>query len=256
MASPIKDRKSAPLPAPNSSFYGLIETLTAEELTVVKQVRTFMETKIAPIITKHRDDPAKGAAPLRKALLVFVCIASSAFAQNNSDRLKGDFPFNETLQFITGSPQNGTCPHVLTEAVTQSVVTNTGVWSFDGAGNVKIVDQGVLMQVPSTDASQVTPSNSVCKGRYQLLDDDTVDLHYDCSTSPGSFFKVHTMGKITPNNILVAVHHRIDGSLEVTPFLSAATSRCACTLQKTLSLPEQRKTVSNSAMTGAVIEKH
>jgi hypothetical protein len=26
------------------------------------------------------------------------------------------------------------------------------------------------------------------------------------------------MGKITPNNILVAVHHRIDGSLEVTPF--------------------------------------
>jgi hypothetical protein len=62
------------------------------------------------------------------------------------------------------------------------VVMNTGVWSFDGAGNVKIVDQGVLMQVPSADASQVTPSNGVCKGRYQLLDDDTVDLHYDCST--------------------------------------------------------------------------
>ena len=88
MASPIKDRNSASLPAPNSSFYDLIETLTAEELTVVKQVRTFMETKIAPIITKHRNDPAKGAARLRKALLVFVCIASAAFAQNNSDRLK------------------------------------------------------------------------------------------------------------------------------------------------------------------------
>jgi len=155
---------------------------------------------------------------LRKALLVFVCIASAAFAQNNSDRLKGDFPFNETLHFITGSPENGTCPHVLTGTVTQSVVTNTGVWSFDGAGNVKIVDQGVLMQVPSTDASQVTPSNGVCKGRYQLLDDDTVDLHYNCSTSPRSFFQVHTIGKITPNNILVAVDHRIDGSLEVTPF--------------------------------------
>jgi hypothetical protein len=155
---------------------------------------------------------------LKKALLVFVCIASAAFAQNNSDRLKGDFPFNETLQFVTGSPQNGTCPHVLTGPVTQSVVTNTGVWSFDGAGNVKIVDQGVLMQVPSTDASQVTPSNGVCKGRYRLLDDDTVDLHYNCSTSPGSFFQVHTIGKITPNSILVAVDHRIDGSLEVTPF--------------------------------------
>src|SRR3954471_15444267 len=53
MASPVKDRKPAPLPAPNSDFYNLIETLPAEELTVVKQVRTFMETKVAPIITKH-----------------------------------------------------------------------------------------------------------------------------------------------------------------------------------------------------------
>jgi hypothetical protein len=144
MTSPIKDRQFAPLPAPDSSFYDLIETLIAEELTVVKQARTFIETKIAFIITKHREDPTKGAVPLKKALLVFVCIASAAFAQNNSDRLKGDFPFNETLQFVTGSPQNGTCPHVLTGPVTQSVVTNTGVWSFDGAGNVKIVDQGCL----------------------------------------------------------------------------------------------------------------
>src|SRR5271163_25168 len=53
MASPVKDRKPAPLPAPNSDFYELIETLPAEELVVVKQVRTFMETKVAPIITKY-----------------------------------------------------------------------------------------------------------------------------------------------------------------------------------------------------------
>src|ERR1700730_17848637 len=53
MASPVKDRKPAPLPAPNSDFYELLETLPAEELAVVKQVRTFMETKIAPIITKY-----------------------------------------------------------------------------------------------------------------------------------------------------------------------------------------------------------
>src|SRR3954469_11283510 len=52
MASPAKDRTPASLPAPNSDFYGLIETLPADEVTVVKQVRTFMETKIAPIITK------------------------------------------------------------------------------------------------------------------------------------------------------------------------------------------------------------
>src|ERR1700759_688765 len=53
MASPAKDRKPAPLPAPNSDFYELVETLPAEELEVVKQVRAFMETKVAPIITKY-----------------------------------------------------------------------------------------------------------------------------------------------------------------------------------------------------------
>jgi alkylation response protein AidB-like acyl-CoA dehydrogenase len=42
-----------PLPAPNSDFYELSETLPPEELAVVKQVRTFMEAKVAPIITKY-----------------------------------------------------------------------------------------------------------------------------------------------------------------------------------------------------------
>src|SRR5436190_14414872 len=42
-----------PLPAPNSDFYELAETLPAEELSVVKQVRAFMETKVAPILTKY-----------------------------------------------------------------------------------------------------------------------------------------------------------------------------------------------------------
>src|SRR6476660_3864854 len=53
MASPVKDRKPVSLPAPNSDFYDLVETLPAEELAIVKQVRTFMETKVAPIITKY-----------------------------------------------------------------------------------------------------------------------------------------------------------------------------------------------------------
>ena len=53
MASPVKDRKPVSLPAPNSDFYELVETLPAEELAIVKQVRTFMETKVAPIITKY-----------------------------------------------------------------------------------------------------------------------------------------------------------------------------------------------------------
>jgi alkylation response protein AidB-like acyl-CoA dehydrogenase len=38
---------------PNSDFYELAETLDAEELAVLKQVRGFMETKVAPIINKY-----------------------------------------------------------------------------------------------------------------------------------------------------------------------------------------------------------
>lgn len=42
-----------PLPPPNSDFYQLAETLHPEELALVKQVRAFMETRVAPIITKY-----------------------------------------------------------------------------------------------------------------------------------------------------------------------------------------------------------
>src|SRR5437773_9893510 len=41
------------LPAPNSDFYQLADTLNAEELTLLRQVRAFMETKVAPIINKY-----------------------------------------------------------------------------------------------------------------------------------------------------------------------------------------------------------
>src|SRR5689334_4332230 len=50
-AKAAKPRK--PLPAPNSDFYYLYETLPAEELAIVKRVREFMETKVAPIITDY-----------------------------------------------------------------------------------------------------------------------------------------------------------------------------------------------------------
>ena len=50
-AKAIKQPK--PLPKPNPDFYELVETLPAEELAVIKQVRTFMETKVSPIITKY-----------------------------------------------------------------------------------------------------------------------------------------------------------------------------------------------------------
>src|SRR6266699_1536994 len=54
MATERKEvRKPKPLPAPNSDFYELVETLPAEEVAVVKKVRAFMETKVAPVVTKY-----------------------------------------------------------------------------------------------------------------------------------------------------------------------------------------------------------
>src|SRR5258705_9153795 len=50
--------KTAPLPAPNGDFYEVTESLNAEELRVLKEVRTFMETSVAPIITKYWADDA------------------------------------------------------------------------------------------------------------------------------------------------------------------------------------------------------
>jgi alkylation response protein AidB-like acyl-CoA dehydrogenase len=51
-----KERK--PLPAPNSDFYTITDDLTAEERTLVKQVRAFMETNVAPVINKYWADDA------------------------------------------------------------------------------------------------------------------------------------------------------------------------------------------------------
>ena len=53
-----KTRQSKPLPPPNSDFYAVYETLNAEELAILKRVRSFMETKVAPIITKYWVDDA------------------------------------------------------------------------------------------------------------------------------------------------------------------------------------------------------
>ncbi len=54
MPTATKDTKQPkPLPAPNSDFYYLYETLNPEELAIVKRVRSFMETKVAPVITKY-----------------------------------------------------------------------------------------------------------------------------------------------------------------------------------------------------------
>ena len=45
-----------PLPAPNSDFYEVYETLSANELVTVKRVRAFMETKVAPRSEEHTSE--------------------------------------------------------------------------------------------------------------------------------------------------------------------------------------------------------
>jgi alkylation response protein AidB-like acyl-CoA dehydrogenase len=46
-------KQPKPLPEPNVDFYELAETLPADELAALKQVREFMQSKVAPIITKY-----------------------------------------------------------------------------------------------------------------------------------------------------------------------------------------------------------
>src|SRR6266516_7531146 len=47
-----------PVPVPNGDFYQLIDHLTPEEKAIVKKVRTYMETKVRPVINKYWSDDA------------------------------------------------------------------------------------------------------------------------------------------------------------------------------------------------------
>src|SRR5215510_3472547 len=55
MATATAVKPSAPkqLPPPNSDFYQLAEMLSADEMAILKRVRAFMETNVAPIINKY-----------------------------------------------------------------------------------------------------------------------------------------------------------------------------------------------------------
>ena len=54
MTTTLKPPTAAPtLPKPNGDFYQLTESLSDADRAVVKQVRAFMENKVAPIINKY-----------------------------------------------------------------------------------------------------------------------------------------------------------------------------------------------------------
>lgn len=57
MATAAKNlRQPKALPAPYSDFYELVETLDPKEVALVTQVRTFMESKVAPIINEYSEE--------------------------------------------------------------------------------------------------------------------------------------------------------------------------------------------------------
>src|SRR5882672_4767123 len=59
MTTATKDIKEPkPLPVPNGDFYEVTESLKAEELEILNQVRGFMKTNVAPIITRYWADDA------------------------------------------------------------------------------------------------------------------------------------------------------------------------------------------------------
>ncbi len=54
MTGETKDiKQTRPLPAPNSDFYQTFDVLNPSQQEVVKRVRTFMETQVAPIINRY-----------------------------------------------------------------------------------------------------------------------------------------------------------------------------------------------------------
>jgi len=52
-AAAIRPSERKPLPPPDSDFYNIAQTLSADELAIVTKVRAFMETKVAPIINDY-----------------------------------------------------------------------------------------------------------------------------------------------------------------------------------------------------------
>jgi glutaryl-CoA dehydrogenase len=57
-ATALKPSVQKQLPPPNSDFYQFADLLTSEERSILHKVRVFMESKVAPIITKYWTEDA------------------------------------------------------------------------------------------------------------------------------------------------------------------------------------------------------
>jgi hypothetical protein len=170
------------------------------------------------------------------SLVMCLMSAPAIFAQDNGD-LRGSFPFNETIHVVQQAAVNGACGTSLSGPVSSSIINDTGIWTFDGRGHMSVEDHGIeITQNPPTDASQVVGEAALCKGTYQVLDRRTVDLRYQCSLDNYvSYFQVHSIGSITPTNILVTVANNPDGSPAVTPYIYAGvTVGCSYVVENTV----------------------
>src|SRR5215471_19315134 len=52
-ATTTRDKQPKQLPPPNSDFYHYADILNTDERAILERVRTFMESKVAPIINKY-----------------------------------------------------------------------------------------------------------------------------------------------------------------------------------------------------------
>jgi hypothetical protein len=57
-STPSAKRTPKPLPTSNNDFYQHIDVLTADEKVIIGKVRTYMETKVRPIINRYWADDA------------------------------------------------------------------------------------------------------------------------------------------------------------------------------------------------------
>jgi hypothetical protein len=166
--------------------------------------------------------------------------AGAASAERNSESnaaLKGSYPFNETIigAVSPASPGQTACGQTLTNPVAQQLtLTNQGIWTFDGKGNLEINDTGVLTVTPGTNQyMDVSYSAASCAGTY-AVSGNKVSMKYTCGVAGGVVqFDVIALGLITPSSILVAVPPAAGNTMRIVPeYFAAGGARTliACTV--------------------------
>jgi hypothetical protein len=175
-----------------------------------------------------------------RLFIVGCCLlpGSLLFAQDNrlNQILQGSFPFNETIHIVQQAAVDGKCGTSLSGPVTESIINDQGMLTFDGKGGIKIEDKGEEITLnPPTDGSQVVGEAALCKGTYNLLDRHTVDLHYNCSLDHfASYFAVHSTAKLTDFNLLMKTALNSDGTPGVFPYVfNGVTVGCSYVVENT-----------------------